>query len=275
MTNELILRGLLFLGIFVVVAAWESYRPRRQRLLSRWSRWTANLGLVALNTLLLRLLFPLATIGMALSASELGWGLFNLLHWPSLIEITLAIILLDLAIYWQHRLTHAIPLLWRLHRVHHADLDLDCTTGLRFHSVEILLSMLFKWLVIVLLGPAVLAVLLFEVLLNGMAVFNHANASLPKGLDRYLRWLIVTPDMHRVHHSSVVQETNSNYGFNLSLWDRLFGSYREQPALGHEHMQIGLIEFRDSSQVASLPAMLMMPFSAPRQQPDSKSAADQ
>ncbi len=262
MSNEFILRGLVFVAMFALVATWEAIAPRRRRTLSRWQRWPANLGLVVLNTISLRLVFPLATIGMALSAAELGWGLFNQLGWPLWVEVVLAVVLLDLAIYWQHRLSHVIPILWRLHRVHHTDVDFDCTTSLRFHTIEILLSMLFKWLFILLLGPAVLAVLIFEIVLNGMAIFNHANASLPAVFDRYLRWLLVTPDMHRVHHSSVKDETNSNYGFNLSAWDRLFGSYREQPQLGHEKMQIGLREYRDPAQVSRLPSMLMIPFVA-------------
>ena len=260
MNTEILLRGSVFLGVFIVIAIWEGLQPRRPRLLSRRSRWSANLGLLLVNSIALRLVFPLATVGMALSTAALGWGLFNRLEWPLWVEVTIAFILLDLAIYWQHRLSHVIPILWRLHRVHHTDVDFDCTTSLRFHTIEILLSMLFKWLFILLLGPAVLAVLIFEIVLNGMAIFNHANASLPAVFDRYLRWLLVTPDMHRVHHSSVKDETNSNYGFNLSAWDRLFGSYREQPQLGHEKMQIGLREFREPAQVSRLPSMLMIPF---------------
>lgn len=269
MNAEILLRGSAFLGIFLVIAVWEGLRPRRPRVLSRWSRWSANLGLVVINTIALRLVFPLATVGMALSAAELDFGLFNQLQWPLWIEVLIAFVLLDLAIYWQHRLAHMIPVLWRLHRVHHADLDFDCTTGLRFHTLEILLSMLYKWLVILILGPAVLAVLIFEIILNGMALFNHANASLPQRIDRGLRWLVVTPDMHRVHHSSSQQETNSNYGFNLSCWDRCFGSYRDHPALGHDAMQIGLTEYRERTQVARLPAMLLMPFTTARVSVDS------
>ena len=275
MNTEILLRGSVFLGVFIVIAIWEGLQPRRPRLLSRRSRWSANLGLLLVNSIALRLVFPLATVGMALSTAALGWGLFNRLEWPLWVEVTIAFILLDLAIYWQHRLTHQIPVLWRLHRMHHADLDFDCTTGLRFHTLEILLSMLYKWLVILLLGPAVLAVLIFEIFLNGMALFNHANASLPEWLERRLRWLLVTPDMHRVHHSSIPHETNSNYGFNLSCWDRLFGSYLDQPSLGHEGMQIGLKEYRDQTQVARLPAMLLIPFSAARTPPGSADSVRQ
>jgi len=169
-------------------------------------------------------------------------------------------LLLDLAIYLQHLLMHRVPVLWRLHRVHHADLDIDLTTGSRFHTIEIVFSMLIKWLVILLLGPALLAVLIFEILLNGMAMFNHANVRLPPGLDRVIRYLLVTPDMHRVHHSILLRETNSNYGFNLSLWDRVFGTYIDQPDKGHESMTIGIPEFRDPRQVDRLPGMLALPF---------------
>ncbi len=169
-------------------------------------------------------------------------------------------LLLDLAIYLQHALMHRVPLLWRLHRVHHADLDIDLTTGSRFHTIEIILSMLIKWGVILLLGPALLAVLVFEVLLNGMAIFNHANVSLPPAVDRVVRYLLVTPDMHRVHHSTVKRETDSNYGFNLSIWDRVFRTYIDQPEMGHDKMTIGLTEFRDAKQVDQLPGMLALPF---------------
>ena len=176
------------------------------------------------------------------------------------LEVGVAVILLDLAIYLQHWLMHRVPLLWRLHRVHHADLDFDLTTGTRFHTIEIVLSMLIKWGLILLLGPPVLAVLISEVVLNGMAVFNHANVSLPRGLERGVRLIFVTPDMHRVHHSSIRNETDSNFGFNLSIWDRLFKTYIDQPSAGHAQMQIGLREFREPRQVDQLPGMLAMPF---------------
>ena len=177
-----------------------------------------------------------------------------------MMRLLLAVVLLDLAIYLQHLLMHRVPLLWRLHRVHHADLDIDLTTGSRFHTIEIVFSMLVKWAVIILLGPALLAVLIFEVVLNGMALFNHANVSLPAGVDRWIRRLLVTPDMHRVHHSILLAETNSNYGFNLSVWDRLFGTYVEQPSRGHDAMTIGIPEFRDERQVDRIPGMLALPF---------------
>lgn len=249
-----------FGGIFIVMLIWELLAPKRRLMVSKLQRWLHNIGLLLLNSLLLRLLFPAAAVGMAYSVGEMNWGLFNLLSLPAWFEVAAAVLLLDLAIYLQHLLMHRVPLLWRLHRVHHADLDIDLTTGSRFHTIEILLSMLIKWGVILLLGPALLAVLIFEILLNGMAMFNHANVRLPMGLDSAMRKLLVTPDMHRVHHSILRRETNSNYGFNLSLWDRCFRTYIDQPEKGHQGMTIGIPGFRDARQVDRLPGMLALPF---------------
>lgn len=249
-----------FVVIFTVMLVWELLAPKRRLTVSKLQRWLNNLGLLALNGLVLRLLFPAAAVGMAYQAGEIGWGLFNWLALPAWLEVLSAVLLLDLAIYLQHLLMHRVPILWRLHRVHHADLDIDLTTGSRFHTIEIVFSMLIKWLVILLLGPALLAVLIFETLLNGMAMFNHANVRLPPALDRVIRYLLVTPDMHRVHHSILRRETNSNYGFNLSLWDRMFGTYIDQPQKGHDAMTIGIPGFRDASQVDRLPGMLALPF---------------
>ncbi len=246
--------------IFIVMLIWELLAPRRRLTVSKSQRWLNNIGLLLLNSLVLRLLFPAAAVGMAYTVGEMNWGLFNLLSLPAWLEVIAAVLLLDLAIYLQHLLMHQVPVLWRLHQVHHADLDIDLTTGSRFHTIEIVFSMLIKWLVILLLGPAMLAVLIFEILLNGMAMFNHANVRLPPGLDRVIRYLLVTPDMHRVHHSILRRETNSNYGFNLSLWDRVFGTYIDQPEKGHESMTIGIPEFRDPRQVDRLPGMLALPF---------------
>jgi sterol desaturase/sphingolipid hydroxylase (fatty acid hydroxylase superfamily) len=258
--HEAAVRLGVFIAVFLVMGLWEWLSPRRRLTVSKPLRWVNNLGLLAINSVVLRLLFPAAAVGLAWSTAELQWGLFNRIDLPYWLEIAAAVLLLDLAIYLQHLLMHKVPLLWRLHRVHHADLDIDLTTGSRFHSIEILLSMLFKWGVILLLGPALFAVLVFEVLLNGMALFNHANVRLPALADRVLRSLFVTPDMHRVHHSTIVSETNSNYGFNLSIWDRVFGTYVAQPRLGHTGMTIGLDEFRDARQVDRLPGMLALPF---------------
>ncbi len=258
--HEGAIRLAAFAAIFAAMLLWELLAPRRPLAVARAQRWSSNLGLMVINTVALRLLFPAAAVGFALSADALGFGLFHWLAWPPLLELILAVLLLDLAIYGQHVLMHRVPLLWRLHRVHHADLDFDLTTAVRFHTLEILLSMLIKWGVILLLGPAALAVLIFEVLLNGMAVFNHANVSLPPRAEPAVRALFVTPDMHRVHHSVIVRETNSNYGFNLSLWDRLFRTYTAQPARGHDGMTIGLEQYRDADQVDRLPGMLALPF---------------
>ncbi len=249
-----------FFGVFAVVALWEWRAPRRALTLSRALRWSSNLGLVALNTLLLRLVFPLAAAGMAAFGVANGWGLLNHFEVPFWVAVPVAVIAMDFVIWLQHVMVHAVPALWRLHQVHHADLDYDLTTGARFHPIEIALSMLVKFATISVLGPPVLAVVIFEVLLNATAMFNHGNIRLPASLDRGLRWLIVTPDMHRVHHSVEDDETNTNFGFNLPWWDRLFGTYRAQPRAGHEAMAIGIRGHSDPSEVAHLSGMLLMPF---------------
>jgi sterol desaturase/sphingolipid hydroxylase (fatty acid hydroxylase superfamily) len=242
------------------MALWELRTPRRPLTVAKPARWLNNLGLVALNTLVLRLLFPAAAVGMAVYAAEHQWGLFNLLPLPVPLALILSIVLLDLVIWTQHLVVHKFPLLWKLHRVHHADLDYDLTTGARFHPLEILLSMLIKFAAILVIGPPVVAVVIFEVLLNATAMFNHGNVRLPLRLDRWLRLVLVTPDMHRVHHSVEDDETNSNFGFNLSIWDRLFGTYRDQPRAGHEGMTIGIRDHRDPREVDRLPGMLALPF---------------
>ena len=259
-THEAAIRLTAFFSIFAAMALWEWRAPRRALTVSKALRWASNLGLVVLNTVLLRLVFPVAAVGLAATASAQGWGLLNQFPLSPWLAIPLAVIALDLAIWAQHVFFHAVPALWRLHRVHHADLDYDLTTGARFHPIEILLSMLIKLAVILALGPSVVAVILFEVILNGMAMFNHGNVGLPPGLDRRLRWVFVTPDMHRVHHSIEEDETNSNFGFNLSWWDRLFGTYRDQPRAGQIGMTIGIDDHRDPREVAALPGMLALPF---------------
>jgi len=260
LNHEPAIRLASFLGIFAVMAVWELLAPRRVLSQSKRQRWFNNLGLVVFNTALLRLVFPLAAVGMATTAELNGWGLFNRLASPDWLALSASVVILDAAIYLQHVMFHAVPLFWRLHRVHHADLDFDVTTGSRFHPVEILLSMLIKFAVIVLLGPPVVAVVVFEVLLNATAMFNHSNVRLPLALDALLRRLIVTPDMHRVHHSHLDHETNSNFGFNLSIWDRLFGTYRDQPEEGHDGMVIGIDTFRDATHCITLRGMLGMPL---------------
>jgi len=246
--------------VLISMAAWEVLRPRRRLTVRKGPRWANNLALALLNAVATRWLLPITAVGTAALATERGWGLWTALPWPAWLELVLTVALLDLAIYLQHVLFHAVPGLWRLHRVHHADLDFDVTTGSRFHPFEIVLSALFKIGVVAALGASVWAVVLFEVLLNATALFNHGNVALPEGLDRWLRWLVVTPDMHRVHHSTQLRESNRNFGFNLPWWDRLFGTYLAQPERGHLAMEIGVQELRDEQQVERLPGMLTLPF---------------
>jgi len=246
-------------GIFVVMAIWELAAPRRKRAIGRGWRWPNNLGVVAVDTLLVRILFPTTAVGLALVIEARGLGLFNIIAFPTWLAVALGVVILDLAIYLQHLLFHAVPALWRLHRMHHADLDIDVSTGLRFHPIEILLSMVIKLTVIAALGTPAVAVLIFEVLLNATSMFNHSNVRIPAAADAALRWLVVTPDMHRVHHSILARETNSNFGFNLPWWDRLFGTYRAQPSAGHEAMTIGIEQFRERRELG-LDRMLLQPF---------------
>ncbi len=257
---EIAIRLCSFLGIFLVMGVWETFAPRRVLLVSRWLRWLNNLAIVVLNTLLLRLVFPAAAVALALFASERGWGILHYYELPSWLAFIIAVLVLDFIIWSQHVMTHSIPLLWRLHRVHHADLDFDVTTGSRFHPIEIIISMLIKFAAIMVLGPSAVAVIVFEVLLNATAMFNHSNIKLPERIDKYLRKIIVTPDMHRVHHSVEDDEANSNFGFNLSIWDQIFGTYCPQPRAGHEAMTIGIHHFRDTRLVSMLPGMLLLPF---------------
>ena len=262
LAQEATLRLTVFLAVLVAMALWEVAAPRRRQDIPRVIRWTNNLALVVVDTVILRLTFPILAVGLALMAKERGWGLFNALDIPLWLAVLLSILLLDLAIYLQHVLFHAVPGLWRLHRMHHADLEFDVTTGLRFHPVEIVLSMVIKLAVVAALGAPAVAVLLFEVLLNATALFNHANIRLPTGVDRVLRWVMVTPDMHRVHHSVIPAETNSNFGFNLPWWDWLLGTYRAQPKAGHEGMTIGIEQFRTRRDLW-LDRMLVQPLRGP------------
>jgi len=256
---EPIVRLICFLGVLVLMVLWERLTPRRPQSIKRLIRWPNNLGLVVLNTFVVRLLFPLAGVGMALLAQAKGWGLFNIVPGPAWFAIPAGLLLLDLTIYSQHVAFHAVPLLWRLHRMHHADLEFDVTTGLRFHPGEIVVSMLVKLLAIVVFGALPIVVLAFEVVLNATSIFNHGNVRLPPRLDRVLRLLVVTPDMHRVHHSIDRRETDSNFGFNVPWWDRLFGTYRAQPALGHDRMTLGIDLFREERELW-LDRMLLQPL---------------
>ena len=259
LSNEPLIRLAFFAGILAAMAVWEVHAPRRDQQIDRGARWPGNIGVVVLDTVLVRLAFPITAVGLALLAETRGWGLFNALAMPPWASIPLSVILLDLAIYLQHVLFHAVPALWRLHRMHHADLELDVTTGTRFHPIEILISMGIKLGVIAALGTPAVAVFIFEVLLNATSMFNHANVRIVERYDRFLRWIVVTPDMHRVHHSIKARETNSNFGFNLPWWDRLFGTYRAQPEAGHQGMMIGIEQFRDPAE-QRLDRMLTQPF---------------
>lgn len=259
---EPVIRLGFFAGILLLMAIWEIAAPRRPQRYRRRERWPYNLLLAIVDTFAVRLLFPLLPVGAALVAVERGWGLFNVLALPMWFEIVLSVLALDFIIYLQHRLFHAVPWLWRLHRMHHADLEFDVTTGLRFHPLEILLSMGIKLAAVVAFGTPVLAVLIFEVALNATSMFNHGNVRMPDWLDRYLRSVVVTPEMHRVHHSIVRRETNSNFGFNFPWWDRLLGTYRAQPEAGHLNMTIGIEEFREARELR-LDRMLLQPFRNP------------
>lgn len=259
MNNEATIRLIIFFVVLVTIALWELFAPRRQQLVGRKQRWPANLSLVAVNTLAARLLVPLLPIGMAVLAEERGIGLLQTVTSPFWLKITVSLLLLDLIIYFQHRLFHSRPLLWRLHRVHHSDMEIDVTTGNRFHPLEIVISILIKLAAVALLGAPALAVVIFEAGLNACAQFNHGNIKIPLAVDKYLRLILVTPDMHRVHHSIIPRETDSNFGFSIPLWDRLFGTYRPEPRDGHLGMAIGLKEFREPAEL-SLVRLLAQPF---------------
>lgn len=267
MTNNLLnhetaIRLGFFFAVLAAMATWEALVPRRRLSQPRMLRWTGNLGIVAVNTLIVRALFPAVPVTAALIASDRSWGVFNMVVVPGWLAIAASVVLLDLAIYGQHVMFHAVPAFWRLHRMHHADLDFDVTTGIRFHPLEIVLSVFIKMAAIIVLGAPAVAVLTFEVLLNATSMFNHGNVSLPAAFDRVLRWVVVTPDMHRVHHSVIQTETDSNFGFNLTWWDRLFGTYRRQPEKGHDAMTIGLPVFRDPKWLR-LDRLVMQPFINP------------
>jgi sterol desaturase/sphingolipid hydroxylase (fatty acid hydroxylase superfamily) len=266
---ESTIRLAAFLTVLVAMGVWEAAAPRRKLLASKPARWLSNAGLVVLNTIAIRLVFALGAVGIAVEVQSQKWGLFNQLAWPAWLEIALAAIALDFAIYLQHVMFHAVPLFWRLHLVHHADPDFDVSTGLRFHTLEIVLSMGIKAAAIVLLGAAPLAVLLFEVLLNATSMFSHSNVRMPGWLDAILRLVVVTPDMHRVHHSQIRRETNSNYGFNLPWWDYLLGTYRSQPRQGHEDMQIGLAQI-SAERAVGLHWLLALPVVARASEDDEQ-----
>ncbi|MGI9388735.1 MAG: sterol desaturase family protein [Boseongicola sp.] len=259
LANEGPVRLAAFGAVLIVMALWEIAAPRRRVEIPRVVRWSNNLGLVVLDSIVVRLVFPLLAVGLAIIAEDRSWGLLNSIDIPGWLAVLFAVLVLDFAIYLQHVLFHAVPAFWRLHRVHHADLEFDLTTGLRFHPIEIMLSMVWKMAIVAALGAPPIAVLMFEVILNATSIFNHSNITLPRGADAILRLFVVTPDMHRVHHSVYVPETNSNFGFNLPWWDRLFGTYRAQPRDGHEEMTIGIEQFRSIGDLR-LDRMLVQPF---------------
>ncbi len=257
--NDAISRFGIFFVILFIISFWEVLRPRRKLTQNKFVRWSSNLGIVVLSTLLIRLIFPMSAVGFALIAQKNGWGLYNNTNASFSFATLTSVVFLDLAIYLQHVLFHMVPALWRLHRMHHADLDIDVTTGSRFHPIEILLSMGIKFLAIILLGAPPLAVFIFEVLLNSSSMFNHGNIFIPEKVDQILRWVVVTPDMHRIHHSIFVDETNSNFGFNLPWWDRIFGTYRKSPKDGQTEMTIGINLFRERKYL-NFPWLLVQPF---------------
>ena len=259
LSHEPIIRLAAFAGIVGLMAVWELLAPRRQQATTRRKRWPSNLGVVVIDTVCVRLLFPTAAVATALFAAAHGWGLFSVLGTPPWLALVASVLLLDLAIYLQHVLFHAVPALWRLHRMHHSDTEFDVTTGVRFHPIEIVLSMAIKLAVVAALGAPALAVLIFEVLLNATSLFNHGNVRMAVRFERAVRCVMVTPEMHRVHHSVLPRETNSNFGFNLPWWDRLFGTYRAQPQAGHEGMTLGIKQFRDPRELR-LGRLLMQPF---------------
>jgi sterol desaturase/sphingolipid hydroxylase (fatty acid hydroxylase superfamily) len=259
MDNEIYLRLTFFFTIFISMAIWEIVKPRRVLTTSKGNRWTVNLSITFIDALIVRLIFPMAAIGIALIAQEHNWGLLNRLAIDNLAAGVIAILILDFTIYFQHVAFHYMPVFWRLHMVHHTDLDIDVTTGARFHPVEILLSMSIKMGVIILIGAPAYSVLIFEILLNGTSMFNHSNIYISPKIDKIIRLLVVTPDMHRVHHSVLIRETNSNFGFNFPWWDRIFRTYKDQPDKGHTNMNIGLANFRDAKRL-TLPYLLALPL---------------
>lgn len=253
------LRLLIFFAVLVIMALFEWRFPKKHRTSKIVKRWFANISMALVSTLSMRLVMPIVAVSIATIMTQNGWGLFNMLGLPSWLSIILSLILLDMLIYWQHVASHKLPFLWAFHKVHHADRDIDASTGIRFHPLEIMFSMAYKIVCVSLLGAPAEAVFVFEVLLSSSAIFNHANLRLPKSLDSVLRAVIVTPDMHRVHHSTVIAESNRNFGFCLPYWDHLFNTYLDQPSLGHIIMSIGLKEYQDERPSSAL-WLLLLPF---------------
>ena len=259
MKTEVFIRLTAFLSVLGVMALWEVWAPRRRLGTTKVGRWAANFSIVVLDAVTIRLFFAAGAVGAAVLAADRGWGLLNQLDWPRWLEVPLTVVVLDFVLYLQHVMFHAVPQFWRFHMMHHADLDCDVTTGLRFHPIEVTLSMVIKLAAVTTLGPPPVAVVIFEVLLNATSMFNHSNVRIAPAVDRILRWLVVTPDMHRIHHSIVPRETNTNFGFNLPWWDRLLATYRAEPDAGQEKMVLGLEQFRDPARL-TLARLLVLPF---------------
>jgi len=259
MNEETIIRLLFTVTIFTVMMIWEIIFPRRKLNTNKIRRWSMNIFITLFNSILVKIIFPLLPVSLALLAQKNNWGIFNNIQLPYELVFILSIVFFDFIIYLQHVMFHSLPILWRLHMMHHIDLDIDVTTALRFHPIEIIISAIIKLAVIMIIGPPVLSVLVFEIILNGTAMFNHSNVKMPRWLDRIIRLVIVTPDMHRIHHSVTIRETNSNFGFNLSWWDKLFGTYRSEPFLTHETMSIGHSLYRNEKQL-NLFYILAVPF---------------
>jgi len=255
----LIIRLSIFLIMLTSMCIWEVLKPKRDLRFNRKKRWPTNFVLMTINSLFIVVLVPFSTASVALFVNQNHWGLFNMVSLSYEWALIFSIIILDFIIYSQHLIFHNVPFLWRLHQIHHIDQDMDVTTGARFHPIEILISFLLKCVFVVLLGVSAMAILIFEIILNGLAMFNHSNIQMPKSIDKVLRILVVTPDMHRVHHSVISEELNTNYGFNLSVWDRIFGTYLAQPSQGHQNMTIGLRKFQNS-QNTDLSTLLIIPF---------------
>ncbi|MDV6316999.1 sterol desaturase family protein [Idiomarina sp. HP20-50] len=260
--SETLWRLSVFIGVLLLMVLWELVSPKRKPRYKRRQRWPANLAIVAVDNLLLRIVAPAGLVGVALFASEKSLGLFHALtvNLPFWLTVVISIVLLDIAIYWQHRLFHRVPVLWRMHRVHHADPDFDVTTGLRFHPAEIVLSFFIKGATILVLGAPALAVVLFEIILNACSLFNHGNVELPKPLEKIVRKILITQELHRIHHSVEKEETNSNYGFSVSWWDHLFDSFTDRPKAGSDNIDIGLRDYRDSKITTKLWELLKIPF---------------
>ena len=260
LNNESDIRLGSFITAFVIMAAWEFLSPSRALIINKLTRWFNHGALIITSSMTIKWLSPFALTGLALTANEHQIGLFSVIEAPLWLAILLSLILMDGLIYWQHRLMHVVPLLWRLHRLHHSDIDYDVTTAIRFHPIEMLLSFFIKAAAIIVLGAPAIAVILFEVMLSSLALFNHANINLPKSIEKIVRLLIVTPDVHRIHHSVIREETNSNYGFNLIIWDKFFGSYTAHAKEGDKNILLGLNEFKDHREVTQLHHLLLQPF---------------